>query len=655
MKPKAILAFILMFAGTAIIFSTMQTDKKVVALESGNTYSVNTVVDAVDSNIGDGICQTSSGGCSLRAAIQEANASFMPALISLPAGDYIITLEGTGEGSAVTGDLDILSNVTLEGEGSDVTTIDANLLDRAFDVGASGQFEITGVKIINGVGDGGAIRNSGILTLTDSLLTGNSGGYGGAVYQYSGQALIGNVQMLNNSSHSRGGALTIRWGNMTIRDSLFENNTARLGSGGALGLGSVCYSTPPNVTIENTHITNNVSENYSGGGISLHCTGNITLRNVSINNNFAPKQRGGGIQTFSSNLNIYDSVIFNNYALTGGGVSKDSSNVFISNSTISNNYADGHGGGLYVECCGPLTFVNTTISNNIADFNENDSGDGGGIYKNSVNSNNTPVYFQNTILAGNSDLSIAAVEKFPDCWGEFTSQQNNLIGINYGCASSFANGVNSDQVGTAVSPLDPMLDQLRNNGGNTLTHALLLGSPAIDAANDGNCPVTDQRGSNRPYDGDVDGDAVCDIGAYEGPVVDLSISLTMGQTTISIGQFVSYELYYANLGTQVANDVTITNIVPSILDNVVYTSSDPSITTIGNDTFMWAVGNLSPGASASITIHGTVSHGSEIPVNNTASIESISGNDQFAGNNDSSVSITVLSEAKIYLPAILSP
>lgn len=569
----------------------------------------------------------------------------------------MITLEGAGEDSAVNGDLDVLSNIMLQGEGSDETIINANLLDRAFDVSASGQFEISGVKIINGVGDGGAIRNSGILTLTDSLLTENSGGYGGAVYQHNGQATIENIRFLNNTSRDRGGALTIRWGTMTIRDSLFKNNRTSLGSGGALSLGSACYSTPPNVTIENTTITNNVSENYSGGGISLHCAGDITLRNVNINNNFAVKQLGGGIQTFSSNsLNIYDSVIFDNYALAGGGISKNSSNAIITNSTISGNRADGNGGGLYVVCCGALTFINTTISNNIADYNANDSGDGGGIYKSNSNSSSTPIYFQNTILAGNIDRSIAAVEKFSDCWGDFISQQNNLVGMNYGCTGSFSDGVNNDLVGTAGSPLDPMLDQLRDNGGGTLTQALLQGSPAIDTANDSNCPVTDQRGSSRPYDGDSNGSAVCDIGAYEGPVVDLSISLSMQETTVSIGQSVSYELYYANLGTQAANDVTVTNIVPSILENISYTSNNPNISPVGGDIYVWSIGNLAPGVSGTILINGTVSSlNTTATVNNMASITSNSGGDQFASNNNYTVLMTVLPEAEIYLPVVLNP
>jgi hypothetical protein len=64
---------------------------------------------------------------------------------------------------------------------------------------------------------------------------------------------------------------------------------------------------------------------------------------------------------------------------------------------------------------------------------------------------------------------------------------------------------------------DPLLDSLRDNGGGTATHALRPGSPAIDSGDDLDCPLTDQRGEIRPQDGNGDGMAVCDVGAYEVP------------------------------------------------------------------------------------------------------------------------------------------
>ena len=71
------------------------------------------------------------------------------------------------------------------------------------------------------------------------------------------------------------------------------------------------------------------------------------------------------------------------------------------------------------------------------------------------------------------------------------------------------NGVNGNKVGSRSAPLDPKLGSLADNGGPTRTHALLAGSPAIDAASTPDCPTTDQRGVLRPQR------AACDIGSYE--------------------------------------------------------------------------------------------------------------------------------------------
>ncbi|MEW5985921.1 MAG: choice-of-anchor Q domain-containing protein, partial [Chloroflexota bacterium] len=79
-----------------------------------------------------------------------------------------------------------------------------------------------------------------------------------------------------------------------------------------------------------------------------------------------------------------------------------------------------------------------------------------------------------------------------------------------------------DQIGTSSSPIDPLLGPLQDNGGPTFTHTLLSGSPAIDMGHPAGCTdqrqnvlTVDQRGETRPADGDGNGTATCDVGAFE--------------------------------------------------------------------------------------------------------------------------------------------
>jgi hypothetical protein len=121
---------------------------------------------------------------------------------------------------------------------------------------------------------------------------------------------------------------------------------------------------------------------------------------------------------------------------------------------------------------------------------------------------------KNSILYGNSHRQLVNFVD-DDCFGTLTSGDYNLVGTLSNCTLDGETG--HDLIGA-----DPLLGPLADNGGKTFTHALLEGSPAIDGGNPAGCKgiddVTlyfDQRGVNRPQDGDKDGSNVCDIGAYE--------------------------------------------------------------------------------------------------------------------------------------------
>src|SRR5215470_2926026 len=97
-------------------------------------FNVNSTQDAVDVDPGDGICATATGKCTLRAAIQEANALPGPDEIFVPGAVYTLTIPGAAEDCGATGDLDITDDLTIQGAGAQATIVDGGRLDRVFQV-----------------------------------------------------------------------------------------------------------------------------------------------------------------------------------------------------------------------------------------------------------------------------------------------------------------------------------------------------------------------------------------------------------------------------------------------------------------------------------------------------------------------------------------
>ena len=162
------------------------------------------------------------------------------------------------------------------------------------------------------------------------------------------------------------------------------------------------------------------------------------------------------------------------------------------------NNAEGAGGGIF-NLKSALTMSNCTVSGNPA------SDRGGGIL------NRGMLTMTATFVAGNTALVFG-----PDFDASVNSGGYNLIGDGTGSSGFTGPG---DQVGTAVAPIDPLLGPLADNGGPTLTHALLLGSPAIDAGISAGATVVDQRGRPRAFDlpgaPNAAGGNGTDIGAFE--------------------------------------------------------------------------------------------------------------------------------------------
>jgi CSLREA domain-containing protein len=278
-------------------------------------------------------------------------------------------------------------------------------------------------------------------------------------------------------------------------------NLAMGGDGGANGI------TNPSVAVLNV-VDATISEQtaLAGGGV-VNLVGTVAIENSTVSENGA--EFGGGV------LNGLPSTLLGTAVGAGQGDFEDGT-VDITNSTLSANAVTGNGGGVFTSVLGSTTLNNVTITGNTADSDANESGNGGGIYDES-----TPpctIFTRNTIIAGNIDGSPTG-DKHPDCSsvnGDVVSQGYNLIGDPTGCDAIFTNGMNGDQVGSAMTPLNPLLGPLNVNGGPTKTHALQLLSPAIEGGNPGGCLdaedallMEDQRHFPRPED------PICDIGAYE--------------------------------------------------------------------------------------------------------------------------------------------
>ncbi len=357
------------------------------------TFVVDSTTDAANINIGDGVCVDTLGNCSLRAAIQEANALGGSHTITLTGGQtYTIDITGAGEDAAVTGDLDVTATIAINvtGAGAAIIAGDINFNDRLFDVQGGGQLDLnSGITVQNSnslstILDGGGINvrsgaelnTTGVTIQANRAVAGNA--RGGGIFN-AGTAYLSNTVIASNTASgttSEGcgiyndtlGTLTLTAASVirahlgcTNGAGLYNAGTATLNAGSSVGAASPGGNSASN----------------NGGGI--YNTGTLTLDNASVIGNSATNH-GGGIwsnNTVTINNNAAIGVSGTpNTAASGGGIWVEGGTAAINSSSVSYNTASGTGGGgIYLVG----DFLNLTSAR--VTFNAATTGDGGNIYQ----------------------------------------------------------------------------------------------------------------------------------------------------------------------------------------------------------------------------------------------------------------------------------
>jgi predicted outer membrane repeat protein len=528
-------------------------------------WTVGSTTDQVDATPGDGFCRTAALTCTLRAAITESNLSTGSDTISVPAGTYTLTLVGGDDGNN-SGDLDIIQNsgITITGTGSVTITRSAGVSDRIFHLVYDSSYLVLRDLTVSGgtATQGGNIYNKGLLHLRNVTVQNGVATSGGGIYNHAEGTMTvmasSNATFLGNQATDGGAIYNFGhvWMSSTATAS-FTSNTAT-SEGGAIFSNGDTPSSDGTVSLSNATFTGNVAE--SGGaifGYGYKCDMNVYDSSFSGNS----ATNGGAIWNgWDSTLDVLDTTFVENSADLGGAAFLGAGSTHVQRSTFQQNDADSgsaiytnggdqefrantfaantaaegctldlHGEGSTVTlitstvsgntgtgvCDDTLSFTafSSTITNNATEYG------GGGIHSSSQGAGTTLV---NTIVAENTSVYGGA-----DCDAAlgapaFVTNGYNLIGYIDGCPLT---PVGADQWGGSLfgGLLDPRLAPLASNGGPTQTHKLLSTSSAIDAGDPSGCEDSvaplwfDQRhvGFARHKDGDVNGSAYCDIGAFE--------------------------------------------------------------------------------------------------------------------------------------------
>jgi hypothetical protein len=555
------------------------------------SISVTTTADGMDAAASCGAVTLASlpgpgGSTTLREAVCAANNNPGPDTITFAVNGTFALGGAANDDNGNSGDLDVNGSLTIQGNGVDNTIIDGGGIERIFDVYPGGPitFGLTALTVQNGDTRSTSFREGGAIYLESNVT---------ATFLY--------VRVRNNFSGSNGAI--VNRGSLSITDSELSGNQTIPDSGGTEG-GAIRNSGP--LTLTRVRVINN-SVDGEGGGLATTVAPGVSV-------------------------SIVDSEFAGNSATTSGGATGNGGAISttgnqgtlnLTSVTLSGNSAQNNGGGLYLVAPSDfpaINLTNVTLAANVADSDDNGSGAGGGIYRDASGAPPT-VLLRNTLVATNLNSTAATRD---DVSGLLSNAGvNNLIGVNTGM-SGLSNGVNGNQVGTGAAPINPLIGTLANNGGTTRTHALLTGSPAINAGTNTGCPATDQRGMPRSL--------TCDIGAHEfGDTTppDVTVNQAPGQPDPTNASPINFRVVFSEPinvasfspadvslgGSAGATTVTLTQIAPN--DGTTFNVAVTGMTGSGTVTAILAPGAVSDpagnGNTASTSTDNSVAYDNVAP------------------------------------------
>ncbi len=383
---------------------------------------------------------------------------------------------------SLEGIVDILVILNAESAGS-VIYMQNNHYNRISGLtitGGSGSYGNWGYG--NGCFGGGIFCNNSDPWLNKMIISDNGATFGAGIYCYFSDPILENVTILRNSASYGGGILSDN-SNPALNNVVITENAAYVGGG------ICCNSSSP--ILKNVRITNNIAD--YGGGIS--CSSFFPdVENVIIADNIAVINGGGIYCWFGQGYSTLKNVtITGNSAENGGGIWFHDANAYLKNVIITANIANDRGGGIYCNQYSSITLGNVTIIGNSA-------ASGGGIYSYFGNS----VNITNTIMWNDNPEEIVLFHFTDTITINFSDVLGGEAGIVGGTVNWLEGNINEDPLFT---------------GGSEHPYSLSDGSPCIDSGTPDttglNLPLGDVIGNKRIWDGDGDGIAVVDMGAYE--------------------------------------------------------------------------------------------------------------------------------------------